>query len=370
MTEGPSEIYVEHWDNSQYDHRLGKELSNVRLVAGSSHPELALAVANQLRIPLTDMGVSYFSNTETRIKPTAAPESTFRGKRVFILQTGSYSTEHNVNDHVMEVGLIMDACRRGGCQEINLLIPCFPYARQDKKDTSRAPISSSFVADMWQLRGVDRIVCFDLHNPCIQGLFTGCSDNLFPTKVLRHWLMNNLFKSANIGDKSYTEKFVLIAPDAGAAPKVEKVAGYLELDFLTMNKVRDYNTKNKVKSIQLQCAPEMLQGHTPQDFLAGKKAIIIDDIVDTCGTVVAAIEKLMSYGVESCIVAATHGVLSGPALERIAECKGLEMVIVSDSLPQSENMAANKKIQVYSISWMLAEVVRRTVAERSFASLI
>jgi len=360
--------YEEPWDNPIYDHRLTKELENVRLVAGSSHPELARHVAQLLGIKLTDMGVSYFSNTETRIQPTGDPESTFRGKRVFILQTGSASDKLRVNDHVMEVALMMDACRRGGCKEINLLVPCYPYARQDKKDSSRAPISASVIADIWKTRGVDRIVCFDLHNPGTQGYFPHCSDNLFATKVIREWLMNGVFGASVVGDKSYTDRFVLIAPDAGAAPKAEKVATYLQLDMLTMNKVRDYSTKNKVKSIQLQCAPEMSAGHTG-DFLAGKTAIIVDDMADTCGTVVAAIDKLMSYGADGCIVVVTHGVLSGNALKTISECKGLKMLLTSDTLPQSENQAKCDKIQVYSVAGMLAEVVRRTITDKSFSSL-
>lgn len=378
------QTYQEPWDWTESDHRLKKGLDNVRLLAGNSHPVLAQRIAAELGIPLTDGGVSYFSNTETRIKPDSAAAGTFRGKSVFIIQTGSadlsedsvreFGQTRSVNDHIQEVLLLMDACRRGGCNDITLIIPCYPYARQDKKDSSRAPISAAVVAKQFESQGVDRIICLDLHNSCIQGLFTDpfrrCSDNLYPTRVLREWLMNNVFHATTVGDPSYTEKFVVIAPDAGAAQKVEKVAGYLGLDFLTMNKARDYNTKNKVKKIQLQCAPEMLEGKTPQDFLAGRTAIIVDDMADTCGTVVAAIEKLMAYGVEGCIVAVTHGVLSGPALQRIEECDGLKMVVVSDSLPQERNVEKCSKIRVYSVAKFLAELVRRTVVKKSFSTLI
>jgi len=371
--------YVEKWDWSD-----NQNLENVRLVAGNSHPELAKSIADELGIKLIDCGISYFSNTETRIKPTAQANETFRGKSVFILQTGGadkseesmreFNQHRSVNDHVMELLLLMDACRRGGCSDITLLVPCYPYARQDKKDTSRAPISASVIAKLLQSQGVDRIICLDLHNSCIQGLFTDpfrrCCDNLFPTKVLREWLMNNVFKTNIVGDPLYTDKFIVIAPDTGAAEKVEKVAGYLGLDFLTMNKVRDYNTNNKVKKIQLQCAPEMLVGHTPHDFLRGRTAIIVDDMADTCGTVVAAIEKLMSYGAEGCIVAVTHGILSGPALERIEKCDGLKLLITSDSLPQRKNVQKCSKIRVYSIAKYMAEVVRRTISNKSFSTLI
>ena len=378
------ESYQEPWDWTEKDYHLTKGLANVRLVAGNSHPELAMRVAADLGIGLTDGGVSYFSNTETCIKPDDAAEGTFRGKSVFILQTGcadmspesmaEFGQHRSINDHIIEVLLLMDACRRGGCNDITLLIPCYPYARQDKKDSSRAPISAAVIAKLFESQGVDRIICLDLHNSCIQGLFSDpfrrCSDNLYPTKVLREWLMNNVFEANIVGDPSYTDRYVVIAPDAGATQEVEKVAGYLGLDFLTMNKARDYTTKNKVKKIQLQCAPEMLEGKTPQDFLAGRTAIIIDDMADTCGTVVAAIEKLMSYGVESCIVAVTHGVLSGPALERIDACEGLKLVLVSDSLPQARNLARCKKLRVYSVGKFLAELVRRTVLQKSFSTLI
>lgn len=378
------EYYQEPWDWSPNDNHLVEALSNIRLVAGNSHPTLAKRVAHELGIPLTDGGVSYFSNSETRINPDAAPEGTFRGKSVFILQTGSsdfsdqsieeFGQHRGVNDHIIETLLLMDACRRGGCNDITLLIPCYPYARQDKKDTSRAPISAAVIAKLYESQGVDRIISFDLHNSCIQGLFTDpfrrCSDNLYPTKVLREWLMNNVFHASKVGDESYTSRFVVIAPDAGAAQKVEKVAGYLGLDFLTMNKARDYNTKNKVKRIQLQCAPEMLEGRSPQDLLAGRTAVIVDDMADTCGTVIAAIDKLMEYGADGCIVAVTHGVLSGPALERIRACDGLKMVLVSDTLPQERNEEKCDKIRVYSVAKYLAELIRRTVMQKSFSTLI
>jgi ribose-phosphate pyrophosphokinase len=406
-------LYQEPWNHPLYDAgSLGLALHDVRLVTGSSHPELAQEVARQVGVPLTDMGVSYFSNTETRVKPTSDPASTFRGKRVFIIQTGgvvaNYAYEQslerakmlllpksesdenidnalkllqelslrtlqtNINDHVMELGLMMDALRRGACKEIVLLVPCYPYARQDKKDTSRAPISARFVADLLKLRGVDRIVCFDLHNPSIQGFFDKCCDNIFATKVLREWLMNHVFKCATIGDRSYAERFVLIAPDAGALHKVEKVAGYLGLEVLPMNKSRDYAHKNKVKSIQLSVPPDLLlaAGRSPQNFLAGKTPIIVDDMADTCNTVVAAVNKLMTYGANKCIVAVTHGVLSGPALDNITNCDGIELVLVSDTLPQHENKAKCNKIQVYSIAGMLAEIIRRTVMNQSYASLM
>lgn len=417
-------MYVEQYKRPTYaEDKLQVALKDdMILVSGSSHPELAHDVAQQLGIQLTEIGVSYFSNTETRVKPTADPACTFRGKRAFVLQTGGaitdpvytramaacrelvasvvtpceddYPLSHvtlglardarellemmpqesfttKVNDHVMEMGLIMDALRRGGCKEIVLLIPCYPYARQDKKDTSRAPISARFVADLLNIHRPDRIVCFDLHNPGIQGFFkSNCFDNLFATKVMREWMMNNVFMSTVIGDKSYTQKYILIAPDAGALPKVEKVAGYFGLDVLPMNKSRDYEKKNTVKTIQLSVSPDVLKGRSPGELLRGRTPIIVDDMADTCGTVVAAINKLIEYGSDPCIVVVTHGVLSGKAIENINGCDGLKMVLVSDTLPQKVNQARCNKIRVYSIAPMLAEIIRRTLMDKSYASLM
>ena len=153
-------IYHEAWDWTEPDYRLKKAMADVRLVAGNSHPELAKRVSEYLGLPLTDCGISYFSNTETRIKPGATAESTFRGKSIFIIQTNSadlseesiqeFGLHRSVNDHIMEVLLLMDACRRGGCNDITLIIPCYPYARQDKKDSSRAPISAAVVAKLFE----------------------------------------------------------------------------------------------------------------------------------------------------------------------------------------------------------------------------
>jgi ribose-phosphate pyrophosphokinase len=201
-----------------------------------------------LGVPLTDTGITKFSNGEIRVKPSSEASATFRGKHVFIIQTGGGNVPTSVTEHVFEVTLMMDAVRRAGCSSITLIIPLYPYSRQDKKDVSKSPISAAVVATIWEKFGVDRVVTFDLHNACIQGFFHKACDNIFPTKVLREYLMNNVFGGI---DSDYQKRFLLIAPDTGAAQKVEKVAGYLKLDFLTMSKARDYSTLNIHLTISL-----------------------------------------------------------------------------------------------------------------------
>lgn len=254
----------------------------------------------------------------------------------------------------MELRLIMDACNRGGCKSMTILVPCYPYARQDKKDTSRAPISTAVVADM--LRHATRVVCFDLHNPCIQALFHQSCDNLFTTKLQEHWLRTELFA----GGGDYHEQYVLISPDEGAMKKTRIIANKLGLPFMTMSKTRDYSLENHVDEIVLLGNPELLHGKT---------AIIIDDMIDTAGTVLEAVAKLTYHGAVGCGVIATHGVLSGPAIDRINGCDALTFVLVSDTLPQSANQLRSSKVIVYSISAMLAEVIRRITMDHSLSSL-
>jgi ribose-phosphate pyrophosphokinase len=193
-------------------------------------------------------------------------------------------------------------------------------------------------------------------------LFDVSCDNLFTTKILRKWFTDNLFKDAD-----YDKKFVLISPDEGAMKKTRIIANILGLPFLTMSKTRDYKTENHVEQIVLLFPHD--QNRDDQSVLRGKTAIIVDDMIDTAGTVIQAVDKLMEFGAVGCGVTATHGVLSGPALERINKCDALKFVLVSDTLPQTENQRKSSKIQVYSIADMLAEVIRRVTVDHSLSSL-
>lgn len=379
-----SQTYNEEWPPlDETESKLGSALKNVKLLAGNSHPKLAKLVASHLGMSLSPCDITYFRNTETRIKNTTDESETFRGKDIFIIQTGCYDHSEkakerfgmtlNINDYIMETLLMMDACRRGSCNSISLIIPFYPYARQDKKDTSRAPISASVVAQLFQSQGLDRIVCFDLHNSCIQGLFNDpfrrCCDNLYATKLLRSWLMEHVFHASERGRGAYVDKFVVIAPDEGAVTKTRIIANTLGLPFFNMSKVRDYSKENKVEQLVLMAAPEMIADRPAGTLLQGKIPLIVDDMFDTCGTLIAAVECLMEYGASSVIAAATHGIFSGPALDRINGCDALRLVLVSDSLPQFRHTEQCRKIKVYSIAQMLAEVVKRIATNHSLSPL-
>lgn len=279
---------------------------------------LANKIAEALGIQLYDCKATTFSNSETRIKPSEEESATFRGRDIFIVQTGCAGNGLSVNDHLMELQLMMDACRRGQCRSMTLIVPCYFYARQDKKDASRAPISAEVVATNLISCGLDRIICFDLHNPGIQGFFKNSCDNLFPTKLQRKWLEDNIFNQI----EDYRENVVIISPDAGGTRKVEAVAKVLKCSHNVMSKTRDYRRENYVERITLLVDIRDI-GTAPEEFFKGKTCIIFDDIIDTAGTAVAAINTLKEFGAQKIGLVGTHAPFSGPAIERINACDNL-----------------------------------------------
>ena len=324
--------------------------------SGNSHPKLASSICKHLGTELGNCDIRYFGNTEAR--PLVG--ESVRNKDVYIIQTGSfdYSDEcfkkfgvhRNVNDHIQETLLLMDACKRSGCGNITLIAPCYPYARQDKKDKPRACISAQVIARQFQTFGLHRIVCVELHNSCIQGYFDVCCDNLYTSDAM----VEKLTSEFNVDD------LVIISPDEGGVKRASIVAAKLGRPVLTMRKDRDYETENKVKE-------SMLLGDSDQ--LKGKTAVIVDDMLDTGGTVIKTVKLLRDEGATDVVVIVTHGILSGPAVDRINGEPFLKQVIVSNSLPQSYNIEKCPKLSVFEIDEMLAEVVKRLVNGKSISEM-
>lgn len=326
------------------------------IFGGNSHPELTKGICGHLGIEPGNCEIRYFGNTEAR--PLVG--ESVRNKDVYIIQTGSsdYSEEsfknfgihRNVNDHIQETILLMDACKRSGCGNITLIVPCYPYARQDKKDKPRACISAKVLAKQFETFGLHRIVCVELHNSCIQGYFDVCCDNLYTSDSM----VEQLKSVCNIED------IVIISPDEGGVKRASIVASKLGRPFLTLRKQRDYDTENKVKK-------SMLLGDAYQ--LKGKTAVIVDDMLDTGGTVIKTVKLLREEGAKDVVVIVTHGILSGPALDRINNEPFLSSVIVSNSLPQSRNLKMCEKLSVFGIDKMLAEVIKRLVNGQSISEM-
>ena len=332
--------------------------SDIRLISGSSHNGLAQLIANELEIPLTKCKITRFANSETRIQL----EESVRGKHVYFIQTGGFDSEthQSVNDYIIETALVLDAVA-GSAKTVTLFIPCFPYARQDKKDSSRAAISARTVAQIFTMNGnLKKVVCIDLHAASIQGLFppnVAC-DNLYCIKPICEYLYDNIFESRDLN--VYGNKFVAISPDEGALKRVRIYASQLNLKHMQMSKQRDYSKNNVVDETVLLGNPKWLLGNT---------AIIFDDMIDTGGTMIKAVECLVEKGAKDAIIVVSHGVLSGAAIEKINQCELIKSVIVSDSLPQDKNIARCPKLRVFTVSKMYAEVVNRIVNGQSISDM-
>ncbi len=334
-------------------------MKNVRIIGGSSNPQLVADVSRLLnRKPIGNV-FEYFANTEFRPR---IPESV-RDKNIFVLQTGGYASQKDengnyrtANDYLMETYILTRTLRRSDAKTVNLIAPFFPYSREDKKDNPRGAISARDVADLFELAGVDRVITFDLHSPQIQGFFNIPCDNLYTTYAIKDYLDRHIFAKT----KDYKKKFVLVAPDEGALKRIKMFAGLFRLPFLVLSKERDYSKKNTVEKT-------VLIGD--KKYLKGRTAIVIDDMMDTFGTIDKAGKLLEEEGAKALIVAATHGIFSGPALDRINNNDFIKMILVSDSIPQNAHRKESKKIRVFSIAPLIADIIKRLATGKSVSEM-
>lgn len=345
------------------------------------------------------MKVDYFSNGEARpvIKPSV------HGKKIFLISTASpacrahvpvgaavpvghveeravavdkyINTDKSVNDHLMGLLLTIGALRRAGAKEVTLILPSYPYARQDKKDEPHAAISASHIARLLACSGISRLICMDLHAAAIQGFFPEeiPVDNLYAiAPIIEHLRMNvftnrkylpvaSLDTSLDMA-RSSADYFIAVSPDEGAFKRTRKYAESLELPYLCLTKTRDYSRKNYVDESKTQ-----IFGQTEE--LKNRWAIIFDDMCDTFGTIQAASKKIVESGAKGVIVVVTHGILSGLAIERLNATPEVSEIICSDSLPQKRNKELSPKISVYSIAPLLAEVIRRRLCKESVSEI-
>jgi len=305
-------------------------MPNIKIFAGNSHPELAQRIAQRLGTEPSKVVLKKFANQETCVE---IGESV-RGEDVYILQSGTGCGE--VNDHLMEMLIMIHACKIASAERVTAVIPCYPYARQDKKDKSRAPISAKLVANMLSVAGADHIITMDLHASQIQGFFDIPVDNLYAEPAVLKWIKENI--------ENWRE-CVIVSPDAGGAKRVVSIADRLNVNFALIHKERA--VANEVQRMTLV------------GDVDNKAAIIVDDLADTCGTVVKAAEKLKEAGAKAVYAVMTHGVFSGPALERVmGSC--IEAIVVSNTIPQHEKIAICPKIQAIDVSSIIGEAIRRT----------
>ncbi|KXJ07479.1 Ribose-phosphate pyrophosphokinase 1 [Exaiptasia diaphana] len=298
-----------------------KIMPNIKIFGGNSHPVIARLIAERLGFDLGKSVLKKFSNKETSVEIAES----VRGEDVYIIQSGC----GDINDNLMELLIMINACKIASAQRVTAVIPCFPYARQDKKDKSRAPISAKLVANMLSVSGADHIITMDLHASQIQGFFDIPVDNLYAEPAVLKWIKENV---------SDWQDAVIVSPDAGGAKRVTSIADHLNCGFALIHKER--KVANEVASM-------VLVGD-----VSGRTAVLVDDMADTCGTLTLAASKLQEAGASRVVAICTHGIFSGPALKRL-EASAIEMVAVTNSIPQREKMEDCSKIKVtiWSISF-------------------
>jgi len=306
----------------------------IKLIAGSSNMKLAQEISEYLDIPLSKTLLSKFSDGEIRVQI----EESMRGGDIFVIQ----SLSAPINDHIMELVLLLDAIKRASAYRITAVIPYFAYARQDRKDKPRVPISARVLADMITNAGAQRAVIVDLHSPQIQGFFNIPVDNLLALPVLYDYIKYKVDPSSS----------VVVSPDAGGAERARQLANKLGCNIAIIYKRRPEPNKAEVFDVI--------------GNVEGKDAIIIDDIIDTAGTLVAATNMLINKGARSVRALATHGVLSGPALERINNSI-LEEVVLTNTICQQGKECS--KINIVSIAPIVGEAIKRIYENSSVSSL-
>lgn len=299
-------------------------IGSIKLLTGTSNQNLAKEVSEYLNIPLSDAIVSRFSDGEVRVQINES----MRDEDVFVIQ----SLCPPINDSIMELLLILDAIKRASAGRITAVIPYYAYARQDRKDKPRVPISARLLADLITVAGAQRVVVVDLHSPQIQGFFNIPVDNLHALGVLYDYLK----------DKVDSSNTVVVSPDAGGVERARLLANKIGCPIAIIYKRRPEPNVAEVLDII--------------GDVKGKRAIIVDDIIDTAGTVCAASELLLSKGASRVDVVATHGLLSGPAVERLRKSP-IEEVVITNTIPAEHKKL--EKLKIVSIASLIGEAIRR-----------
>ncbi|ALK10242.1 Ribose-phosphate pyrophosphokinase [Blastochloris viridis] len=308
----------------------------MKLVAGNSNRALAEAIGAYLEIPLAKAVVRRFADMEVFVEI----QENVRGKDVFVVQ----STSFPANDHLMELLIIIDALRRASARRITAVLPYFGYARQDRKPGPRTPISAKLVANLITRAGADRVLTLDLHAGQIQGFFDIPTDNLYASPVMVR----------DVKERYQLDKVTVVSPDVGGVVRARGIAKRIDAPLAIVDKRRERPGESEVMNII--------------GDVEGRICILVDDIVDSGGTLVNAAEALLQQGATEVYAYITHGVLSGGAVSRITASKIKELVI-TDSIQPTEAVRVSRNIRVLSIATLLGEAIGRTACEESVSSL-
>ncbi len=308
----------------------------MKLVAGNSNPPLAAAIAAYLNLPLAKASVRRFADMEIFVEIL----ENVRGEDVFIIQSTSYPA----NDHLMELLIIIDALRRASCRRVTTVLPYYGYGRQDRKPGGRTPISAKLVANLITRAGADRVLTLDLHAGQIQGFFDIPTDNLFAGPVMVRDIRENVD----------AKRATVVSPDVGGVVRARALAKRIGAPLAIVDKRRERAGDSDVMNIIGE--------------VEGTNCILVDDIVDSGGTLCNAADALIANGAKDVCAYITHGVLSGGAVERITASK-LKQLVITDSIQASEKVKMSRNIRVISIASLIGEAIARTSREQSVSSL-
>jgi len=316
--------------------QMSAKNGSIKLVAGNSNPALAQQIASVLGLSLTKASVRRFADGEVFVEI----QENVRGADVFIIQ----STSAPANDHLMELLIITDALRRASARRITAVVPYFGYARQDRKVGSRSPISAKLVANLITNAGADRVLTLDLHAGQIQGFFDIPTDNLYASPVMVR----------DIREQFDLTNLMVVSPDVGGVVRARGLAKRINAPLAIIDKRRERAGESEVMNVI--------------GDVAGFTCILIDDIVDSGGTLVNAADALLANGAKEVYAYITHGVLSGGATARITGSR-LKELVITDSIQATEAITAAKNIRVLSIATLIGEAIARTASEESVSSL-
>ena len=310
---------------------------NIKIFAGNSHKKLAKDIAAKLGLQLGNSEVKIFSDGEISVNIN----ETVRGSEVFVVQ----STCNPVNDNLMELLIMIDAFKRASAAKITAVLPYFGYARQDRKAKARDPISAKLVADLLTTAGADRVLTIDLHAPQIQGFFNIPVDHLYGGPLLANYFKHKF--------KDNLEDVCIVSPDHGSVGRARQFAQKLGVPFAIVDKRRPRPNVAEVMNII--------------GDIEGKYCIMVDDMIDTAGTIVAGASALVAKGAKEVYCACTHAVLSGPAIERLEESP-LKEIVFLDSIPLPKNKMLDK-FKVLSVAPIFAETIKRIYEDISISPL-
>ncbi len=308
----------------------------MKIIAGNSNRPLAEAVSAALNVPLTRAQIRRFSDMEIFVEIL----ENMRGEDAFVIQ----STSFPANDNVMELLIILDALKRSSARRVTAVMPYYGYARQDRKTGPRTPISAKLVADLIGAAGADRVLTMELHAGQIQGFFDVPVDNLFSGPVF----------AQDILDHYDQDRLMIVSPDVGGVVRARGIARRLDVDLAIIDKRRERAGVSEVMNII--------------GDVRGRSCVLVDDIVDTAGTLCNAAQALMDAGAEQVAAYVTHGVLSGGAVARVTSSP-LQQLVLTDSIQATEAVRVAQNIRQLSVAPLIAEAVRRISEERSVSSL-